>query len=203
MAIEIPFVASAFFILGIERILYGFWSIYPETFKAEVRKGTFGQSIKKEPLYWKSAMTLGKYVKVFQFSAVLYDIFVRCDLVNTIQVDVPHLVLGLGLIAAGQALNIAVFKALGCIGVYYGNEFGYPVKMVSCFPYNVSWISDPQYWGVVMTVWGIYIALGVTSYVIPVYETIWYVASMKFLEHERGRILVRGILGADIKYAKK
>lgn len=202
MTIEIPFVASAFFILGIERILYGFWYIYPEMFKAEVRKGTFGQSIKKEPLYWKSAMTLGKYIKVFQFSVVIYDIFVRCDLANTTQVDLPHLVLGLGLIAVGQALNIAVFKALGGIGVYYGYEFGYPVKMVSCFPYNVSWISDPQYWGVVMTVWGIYLSLGVTSYVIPLYETIWYVVSMKFLEHERGRSLVQGILGADIKYVK-
>jgi hypothetical protein len=202
MTIEIPFAVNAFVLLGIERILYGSWFIYPESFKAAVRKGTFGESIKNEPLYWKCAMTLGTYIKVFQFSVVIFDLLVQCDIVNPMEVDSKLLALGVLLLAVGQGLNIAVFNALEGVGVYYGYEFGYPVKMVSLFPYNVSWISDPQYWGVVMTVWGIYFTLGASSYTVPLLETFWYVTSMKFLEHSRGRKLVKSILGEDIKIRK-
>ena len=192
------FAVKAFLLLGIERILYGFWFIYPESFKAAVRKGTFGASIKAEPLYWKAAMTLGTYIKVFQFSVVIYDLLKRCDIVNPLINDKLLLSLGVLLIAVGQLLNVAVFNALGGIGVYYGYEFGYKVEMVSCFPYNVRWISDPQYWGVVFTIWGIYLVLGASSYLVPMLETFWYVMSMKVLEHSRGRKVAKSLIGKDI-----
>jgi len=63
------------------------------------------------------------------------------------------------------------------------------VDTVTCFPYNTR-ISDPQYWGVVIFIWGLYIATGASSFLIPVIETIWYVSSMKLLENPRGKILV-------------
>ncbi len=193
-----PFSVAAFFLLGIERVLYAFWYCYPNKFKASVRNGTFGKSAQEEPLYWKSAMTLGKYIKVFQFSVIAYDLISRCD-IDFGTDKLPQMCIGIALILLGQFLNVAVFNALGAIGVYYGYEFGYDVPMVSCFPYNVSWISDPQYWGVVLTVWGLYISFGFphTQWEVPILETFWYVMSMKVFEHPRGRAASRYIFGDD------
>lgn len=202
---DIPFVTASFFLLGIERLFYGYWYIYPNSFKTRVRKGTFGNSIKQEPLFWKSAMTLGKYIKVFQFSVVIYDLLIRCDLANTFipEFDAIKFAVGWLFIIIGQGLNIAVFKALGGIGVYYGYEFGYDVRMVKTFPYNVPLLSDPQYWGVVVTIWGVYIALNKNnSSIIPLYETFWYIMSMKFFEHPRGRKIVQKIFGPDVAFVK-
>ncbi|GFH56982.1 hypothetical protein CTEN210_13458 [Chaetoceros tenuissimus] len=194
---EMQFAANAFFLLGIERILYATWFIYPNSFKYHVRKGSFGKQIQNESLYWKNAMTLGTYIKVFQFGVCIYDLFFRSSISSPLNVDPLQLLLGLALIVMGQGLNVAVFKALGGIGVYYGYEFGYKVKRVSCFPYNVSWISDPQYWGVVFTIWGIYLCFDVNDFTFPLLETFWYLCSMKFLEHTRGRNIVQQILGPD------
>jgi hypothetical protein len=149
-------------------------------------------------------MTLGKYIKVIQFSVVAYDLLYRCDISNPLNVDPKQLIAGIVLLLIGQLLNVAVFKALGGVGVYYGHEFGYSVQRVSYFPYNVSWISDPQYWGVVFTIWGIYLTLGASMFTIPVMETFWYLTSMKFLEHPRGRYIVRKLMGDDAaKYVHK
>lgn len=198
MVFELPFLVNAFVLLGIERILYSFWFIYPQCFIAAVRQGTFGNEIRKEPLIWKAAQKLGVKVKVFQFSVIIYDLIVQCVINKSeFNVDLPVLLLGIFLIVIGQGLNVAVFNALGGIGVYYGYEFGYAVKMVTCFPYNVSWISDPQYIGVVMTIWGIYLVAGATDFSVPLLETFWYGMSMKVLEHNRGRNFVRSIYGED------
>lgn len=71
-------------------------------------------------------MTLGIYVKIFQYSVILYDILVRCDYKNVF-VDAingtsengfidevlskagPSFWIGLGLCFVGQLLNAAVF----------------------------------------------------------------------------------------------
>jgi hypothetical protein len=52
---------------------------------------------------------------------------------------------------AGQALNSGVYKSLGTVGTYYGNRFGDPPAWATGFPYNLG-ISDPQYWGSILTV---------------------------------------------------
>jgi|AntRauTorckE5430_2_1112549.scaffolds.fasta_scaffold17115_2 hypothetical protein len=195
---DLHFALNACFLLGIERVLYGSWFIYPNYFKFQVRKGVFGESIKNEPLFWKSAMTLGKYIKVIQFSVIAYDVIIQCDTSNPLNVEPIQCLVGVALILIGQVLNVAVFKALGGIGVYYGSEFGYIVPRVTCFPYNVSWISDPQYWGVIFTIWGLYITLDSSKFTIPIIETCWYVCSMKFLECQRGRTIVKRIIGDDI-----
>ena len=51
----------------------------------------------------------------------------------------------------GQALNSGVYASLGTVGTYYGNRFGDPPAWATGFPYNLG-ISDPQYWGSILTV---------------------------------------------------
>jgi len=145
------FALVALFGLGIERILYGYMYIFTSHFKKSVRKGYFGSRVKEEPLYWKCAMQLGTYIKVIQFSIIVYDIAFRCSLAtiftfSSTSVQTRWLSLfGLIIFGCGQCLNYAVFQALTGMGVYFGYEFGYPVQRVTCFPYNTH-ISDPQYW---------------------------------------------------------
>jgi hypothetical protein len=69
---------------------------------------------------------------------------------------------------------------------------GYKVPFVQCFPYNTG-ISDPQYWGVVLCVWGIYVLFGIpgaTSWIVPIQELFWYGMSMKLIEHNNGKRLL-------------
>eukprot|EP00980_Cylindrotheca_fusiformis_P005103 scaffold1083_cov114-Cylindrotheca_fusiformis.AAC.7 len=203
------FPAIAILLLGIERFLYGYVYHFPGHFKANCKNGVFGTKIQQEPLYWKCFMQLGVSVKVFQYSVCIYDLLNRCALQNPIRdsfhggdfsilldqmasSDCSCFVLGLLLVAFGQYLNYAVFKALGAMGVYYGTELGYKVGRVTTFPYNTG-ISDPQYWGVILTIWGIYISLGASSYLIPYIETFWYFMSMKVIENDRGRKLLEAL----------
>ena len=156
--------------------------------------------MQQEPLYWKAFMQLGIYVKVFQYSVIGYDLLVRCTLDNPLinyngdlfSPDTWKFWMGVLLIAAGQFLNYAVFKALGGIGVYYGWELGYKVERVTAFPYNTG-ISDPQYWGVVVCIWGIYFAAGASSLLTPCFETFWYVMSMKVIEHNNGGLILQAL----------
>jgi hypothetical protein len=192
----------SFFLLGIERTLYGYIYHFPLHFKGSCKTGKFGSSIQHIPEYWKCMMTLGAYIKVFQFSVILYDLTMhQGSLVTSVLqgdsnvMDVlsyPRVLLGLLLIGAGQVLNIAVFRALGAIGVYYGHELGYEVPFVQCFPYNTG-ISDPQYWGVVLCIWGLYVLFGIpgaTSWIVPIQELFWYGMSMKLIEHNNGKRLL-------------
>jgi len=147
----------AFIVLGIERILYGYMYIFTPHFKESVRKGLFGSRIQAEPLYWKCAMMLGTYIKVFQFSIIVYDLVFRCSLATLFAFSSSTIsdkcvsFLGVCILGMGQYLNYAVFQALTGMGVYFGYEFGYNVKRVTCFPYNTK-ISDPQYWYVMCIV---------------------------------------------------
>lgn len=198
--IDIGFTIKAFLLLGIERFLYGYWYSFPKHFEKSVRSGKFGSRIQAEPHLWKCAMTLGMYIKVFQFSVIVFDLLVRCDLTDPRSSQEALMKAGAGviLVLIGQILNYSVFKALKPVGVYYGYEFGYKVPMVSCFPYNTG-ISDPQYWGVVSCVWGVYLSLGASSNIVPILETFWYIMSMKVLENPRGRKFARAFIGEDAK----
>ena len=82
---------------------------------------------------------------------------------------------GAALTAAGQALNIVVFKRLGRIGVFYGNRFGYSVPWVRQFPFSV--LKHPQYAGALLSIWGLFLMMrfpGADWWVLPVLETIYY-----------------------------
>ncbi|CAE7033887.1 Phosphatidyl-N-methylethanolamine N-methyltransferase [Symbiodinium microadriaticum] len=103
---------------------------------------------------------------------------------------------GLALVGVGQLLNSATFKTIGAKGVYYGSQLGYDVPWATSFPYNIG-ISDPQYWGVICSVWGFYLCVAPSGdllnqhFVVPWLETFWYFMSMKLLEHKGngGRLL--------------
>jgi len=73
-----------------------------------------------------------------------------------------RLVFGLVLVAVGQIFNIAVYKALGKDGVYYGSKLGRPGPWVNGFPFV---IRDPQYSGCVMTIWGGYLLMTTPAHV--------------------------------------
>eukprot|EP00213_Chloropicon_mariensis_P005753 CAMPEP_0197474528 /NCGR_PEP_ID=MMETSP1309-20131121/5968_1 /TAXON_ID=464262 /ORGANISM="Genus nov. species nov., Strain RCC998" /LENGTH=168 /DNA_ID=CAMNT_0043014201 /DNA_START=387 /DNA_END=893 /DNA_ORIENTATION=- len=62
------------------------------------------------------------------------------------------LLFGAILFAAGQALNLGVYKALGVDGVYYGIKYGKKVPWVTGFPFNIC--PHPQYIGASLSIWG-------------------------------------------------
>eukprot|EP00970_Alexandrium_tamarense_P019054 scaffold13593_cov189-Alexandrium_tamarense.AAC.5 len=210
--IPMPFAAIAFCALAIERILYAYCFICTDSFKKSVDSNKFPglSTIPKDGYYWRCMQRLGMYIKVFQFSVCIYDLLVldQDNIVNNVfkggMLETPEkmiqMAVGLGLLFIGQVLNWATFDALGAKGVYYGYEFGYKVDRVSCFPYNLN-INDPQYWGVVLSIFGIYIAVGASSLAIPIMELFWYMMSMKVFENERGRRIWRRFRGPSIELA--
>ena len=122
-------VLACFVLLGIERLLYGYCYHFTDHFKLSVRKGTFGAKIQAEPLYWRCMMELGKYVKVFQFGVLVFDLIVRRnvadDLSDPTSWSTKRTVTffgGLFFVLLGQFLNLSVFHALTPKGVYYGYE---------------------------------------------------------------------------------
>jgi methylene-fatty-acyl-phospholipid synthase len=56
-------------------------------------------------------------------------------------------------IVIGQILNVAIYQAIGKVGVYYGTRLGRHVPWVDGFPFNL--INHPQYCGVVLSAFGI------------------------------------------------
>ena len=62
--------------------------------------------------------------------------------------------LAAALAACGQALNVAIYAAIGKDGVYYGFKLGRPVPWATAFPFNVG-LRHPQYVGVVLTILGL------------------------------------------------
>jgi hypothetical protein len=188
MSSSLLYPAIAFVLLGIERFVYGYVFHFPQDFIRRCKSGQLGSAFEKETLYWKNFMTLGIYVKVFQFSVLLYDLLVK----NTIQFNVTRFIVGATLLVAGQSLNMAAYNALGCIGIYYGHEMGHKVPRVTSFPYNLG-LSDPQYWGVVATVVGLYVMLNAQSMLVPYLELFWYFMSMKVLEHSNGKAVLKAL----------
>jgi len=67
-------------------------------------------------------------------------------------------ILGLGLLLPGQALNIAIYQAIGSDGVYYGCKLGRPVPWASGFPFNLG-LRHPQYVGAMLSWAGLFALL--------------------------------------------
>ncbi|CAE8598694.1 unnamed protein product [Polarella glacialis] len=184
------FTKAALPLLGIERFLYGYIYQFPESFKRTCKGPLKPLLDYDEGVYWQVAKHLGVGIKVFQFGVIGFDLLVRRPVSISRQ---PELLgPGLALMGVGQLLNTTTFNAIGAMGVYYGSQLGYHVPWASCFPYNIG-IGDPQYWGVVLCVWGAYLSLAPTSnlqdehFVVPWLTTFWYVTSMKLLENsDRG-----------------
>jgi hypothetical protein len=174
-----------FLLLGIERVLYGYVYHFPQHFKECCQRASYGSWFQQEPIcYWKICMQLGVYIKTIQFSVVVYDLTVRCSIRNPFTPQCgtwSQVLIGPVLIMAGQGLNMMAFRTLGAMGIYYGMELGYNVHRTTSFPYNLG-LSHPQYYGVLASIWGLYITLSASSFVVPCLETFWYLMSMWYLE---------------------
>jgi len=89
--------------------------------------------------------------------------------------DLSVLLFGAILIAAGQTLNVSVFRVLGKAGVFYGNRLGHSVPWRRTFPFT--WFEHPQYVGAVLSIWGFFVLMRFPAddwLVIPVIETVYY-----------------------------
>ncbi|CAK0824203.1 unnamed protein product [Prorocentrum cordatum] len=192
----------ALVLLGIERFLYGYIYHYPNSFKRLCRGPLKALLDYDEGVYWQVANHLGIVIKVFQFGVVAYDIMPPAlNFARPVQLCVAAVLIGIG-----QLLNAAVFRAIGAMGVYYGTQLGYEVPWCSSFPYNAG-IPDPQYWGVVFFLWGLYLGIVPSwnifsaPYTVPWLETFWYIVSMKLLEStQNGQAAIKMLgLPADNK----
>jgi methylene-fatty-acyl-phospholipid synthase len=72
--------------------------------------------------------------------------------VDLSKVPALHALLGLGLVGAGQTLNVSIYQAIGEDGVYYGNKLGHKVPWHRGWPFNV--VSHPQYVGSILSILG-------------------------------------------------
>jgi len=90
--------------------------------------------------------------------------------------DLVALAMGTVAIVAGQFLNFSVFYRLGKIGVFYGNKFGYVVPWCREFPFSL--LRHPQYMGVLLSIWGFFLAMRFPHddwYILPTLQTAYYV----------------------------
>jgi methylene-fatty-acyl-phospholipid synthase len=95
------------------------------------------------------------------------------------------LALGGGLVAAGQWLNVAVFRRIGRVGVFYGGQLGRAVPWRAEGPF--SWFRHPQYVGVVASIWGLFLVARYPApdwFVLPLLETVYYALSIRFERYE-------------------
>ncbi|MGE0679469.1 MAG: methyltransferase [Candidatus Binatia bacterium] len=82
---------------------------------------------------------------------------------------------GGALIVVGQILNFGVFHRLGKVGVFYGNRFGYELPWRREFPFSL--FKHPQYVGVLLSIWGFFLALRFPHddwFLLPTLETVYY-----------------------------
>jgi methylene-fatty-acyl-phospholipid synthase len=83
--------------------------------------------------------------------------------------------IGAMLVLCGQVLNAAAFHRLGRISVFYGGQFGHPVRWQTDFPF--SWFRHPQYVAGIASIWGVMLILRYPApdwIGLPMIETIYY-----------------------------
>merc|ERR1712146_331617 len=116
MGILMTFILLSFFLLGIERFLYGYIYQFPKSFKKCCDGPLRGLLNSSEGQYWKVAQQLGVFIKVFQFGVIGYDLGLRGER-GGIAADFALAFIGMALFGIGQLLNAATFNAIGGMGV--------------------------------------------------------------------------------------
>ena len=167
-------VCSAAAVLSLERITYVLIWRQPATFKRWATHGV-GETL-GGPIEWLVALFVA-------FKMIQMSVFVGWHLAVGDGTLWPYshsptiVATGLLLIAAGQGLNLSVFRRLGKIGVFYGNKFGYSVDWCRRFPFT--WFDHPQYVGTVVAIWGFFVLMRFPApdwMVVPLIETLYYTA---------------------------
>ena len=161
-------VASAL-ALAIERVAYGVIWHRPDLFTRFCR----GVAPTRDPVDVLAALFVG--FKGIQAVVFLAWCLVHGGIAARDSGEVPWLVSGVGLLAAGQILNVSVFLRLGRTGVFYGNKLGHDVPWCEGFPFSA--IRHPQYVGTVLSIWGIFVLARYPApdwAVLPLLETLYY-----------------------------
>lgn len=175
-------------VLGPERLAYGFVYHFTPSFRRFAGLGKTGKAD------LTIMHTLVSAFKVVQLCAVASDLGPKLGwslapplgrLSAADPSDLARFALGLALVAYGQLLNASIYWAIGSVGVHYGHQLGHDVPWCSGWPFT--FLSNPQYIGVVLTFWGIYLALAPTWgayewFCIPLVISFWYFWSCNLLE---------------------
>ena len=91
------------------------------------------------------------------------------------------------LFLAGQSLVMIGFYRLGRVAVFFGDRLGYEAPWCSAFPFSV--LPHPQYLGAVVSIWAFFAVMRYPHtdwYLIPVVETMYYVAGATLEERAQG-----------------
>jgi len=172
-------------VLGPERLVYGFVYHYTPSFR---RLAGLGEKGKADLTIMHSLVST---FKVVQICAVASDLGPKInwsfplDRMLGDESSMARLALGAAFVVFGQILNVSIYKAIGSVGVHYGHELGHDVEWCTGWPFTV--LRNPQYIGVVLTFWGIYLGLSPswTDYewfCIPLVISFWYTMSCNILE---------------------
>lgn len=157
-------------LLSLERLTYAAVWRAPNAFKRWSERGAHDRT---------ATDTLA--VLFVAFKLLQAGVFVGWCLVHNAGRLVPYssdarvLVGGAMLIAIGQTLNLSVFRALGKVGVFYGNRLGHYVPWRQTFPFT--WLDHPQYVGTVLSIWGFFVLMRFPApdwLFVPVLETSYY-----------------------------
>ena len=88
-----------------------------------------------------------KFLQIGCINYYLYSLYIKEQLHYNYDYSYLLLLLNLVVLSVGQTLNLSVYNSLGRNGVYYGHQFGLEIPWCTKFPYNVKFISHPQYIG--------------------------------------------------------
>lgn len=88
---------------------------------------------------------------------------------------------GVLMMGVGQVLNLAVFRRLGRVGVFYGARFGHEVPWCTSFPFSV--MRHPQYIGTLLSIWGFFLLARYPApdwLILPLLESVYYGLGARF-----------------------
>ena len=165
------FLAAAV-LLSFERITYIFAWRWPQAFESVCARTEY--FLTADPVVGvRRLFYLFKILQGAVFLAWCYHFGDSTFLVG--QTDFLARAAGCSLILIGQTLNFGVFYRLGCVGVFYGNRFGYEIPWCRKFPFSL--IDHPQYFGAVISIWGFFLVARYPFqdwYLLPTLETVYY-----------------------------
>ena len=121
-------------LLSIERLCYFWIWRYPESFHVFCMRPAF--AFLGEPI--RALEKLFYTFKILQISVFLgWCLYFGGTIWPPAGEPLIAVIVGILMIAAGQALNFGVFFRLGRVGVFYGNKFGYQIPWCDDFPFSV------------------------------------------------------------------
>jgi len=167
-------------LLALERACYVWIGRWPQSFSAWVAR--------------PSVASLGDPVAVVEklfygFKILQLAVFVGwCYLHDpSLMPTAPPTVVGpaVVLFLAAQSLVMIGFYRLGRVTVFFGDRLGYEAPWCSAFPFSV--LPHPQYLGAVLSIWAFFAVMRYPHadwYLIPVIETVYYVAGTALEERD-------------------